>query len=70
MSDEKEIYIGPIEQEISSMMETANDAIIDITFAEKNKDADKIALKICINTIGKCICDLAKEIDKLSKSIK
>ena len=31
MSDEKETYIGPVEQEINSLMETAGNEIMDLT---------------------------------------
>ena len=31
MNDEKEVYIGPVEQVINSMMEIAGDEIMDLT---------------------------------------
>ncbi|MCG2790887.1 MAG: hypothetical protein L6305_03945 [Actinomycetia bacterium] len=35
MSDEKETYMGPVEQEINSMMETAGNEIMDHTQREQ-----------------------------------
>ena len=70
MSDKEETEMGPVEKKIRSMMGSANDAILNITFVEKNKDADKIALKTCFNTLNYCTRDLARQIDKLAKSIK
>jgi len=70
MSDEKETYVGPVEQEINSMMETTGDEISD--FTQKGPDIFKseTVQDIRILNLNRCILYLAKEIDKLAKSIK
>ena len=70
MNDEKEVYIGPVEKEINSMMGTAGDEISDL--AQKGPDifVNETVQNIRTLNLYRCILYLAKEIDKLAKSIK
>lgn len=70
MSDEKETYIGGVEQEIRSMMEAANREMSDIIFKGIETNKDELVLNIKIKTLYGCIQFLAKEIDELAKAIK
>ena len=70
MNDEKEVYIGPVEQAINSLMETAGDEISDLTHKPVGINVNKTVQNIRILNLNKCILYLAKEIDKLAKSIK
>jgi hypothetical protein len=70
MSDEKETYIGPVEQEINSMMGTAGNEIMDHTQKEASIKEGETVQNIHIVNLSRCILYLAKEIDKLAKSIK
>jgi hypothetical protein len=70
MSDEKETYIGPVEQEINSMMETAGDEIMDHTQKVAGIKEGETLQNIHIVNLSRCIIYVAKEIDKLANSIK
>jgi len=65
MNDEKEKYVGPVEQQINSIMENAGDEIIDKTQKESGYREDEIAQKIHITNLSKCVIYLARQIDKL-----
>ena len=70
MSDEKETYIGPVEQEINSLMETAGNEIMDLTQEGPDRNITEKVQNIHITNLSKCIIYLAKEFDKLAGSIK
>ena len=70
MSDEKGTYIGPVEQEINSMMGTAGNEIMDLTQKGAGTKEEETAQKIHIVNLSRCIIYLARQIDKLAKSIK
>jgi len=70
MNDEKETYIGRVEQEIKSMMETAGNEIMDLTNKPASSNINEKVQNIHIVNLSRCILYLAKEIDKLAKSIK
>ena len=70
MNDEKETYVGPVEQEINSMMGAAGDEIMDLTQKGAGTKEDEIAQKIHTVNLSRCIIYLARQIDKLAKSIK
>ena len=70
MNDEKEIHIGPVEQEINSMMGTAGNEIMDHTQKGSGTKEDETAQKIHIVNLSRCIVYLARQIDRLAKSIK
>jgi len=70
MNDEKEVYIGPAEQEINSMMETAGNETMDLTNKPVGSNANELAQNIHIVNLSRCIVYLAKEIDKLAKASK
>ena len=70
MSDEKETYIGPVEQEINSMMGTAGNEIMDLTQKGAGTKEDEAAQKIHTVNLSRCIIYLARQIDKLANSIK
>ena len=70
MSDEKETYVGPIEQEINSMMGAAGNEIMDHTQKGAGAKEDETAQKIHILNLSRCIIYLARQIDKLANSIK
>jgi hypothetical protein len=70
MNDEKEVYIGPVEQEINSMMGTAGNEIMDHAQKEAGTKEGEAVQNIHIVNLSRCIIYLAKEIDKLAKSIK
>jgi hypothetical protein len=70
MNYEKEVYIGPVEQEINSMMGTAGNEIMDHTQKGAGTKEGEIVQNIHIVNLSRCIIYLAKEIDKLAKSIK
>ena len=70
MSDEKETYIGPIEQEINSMMGSAGNEIMDHTQKGAGTKEDETAQNIHIVNLSRCIIYLARQIDKLAGSIK
>ena len=70
MSDEKETYMGPIEQKINFMMESAGDEISDLTQKGPDIFVNETAQNIRILNLSRCIIYLAKEIDKVAGSIK
>ena len=70
MSDEKETYIGPVEQEINSLMETAGNEIMDLTQEGPDRNITEKVQNIHITNLSKCIIYLAKQFDKLAGSIK
>ena len=70
MSDEKETYIGPVEQEINSLMETAGNEIMDLTQEGPDRNITEKIQNIYITNLSKCIIYLAKQFDKLAGSIK
>ena len=70
MSDEKEIYIGPVEQKINFMMESAGDEISDLTQKGPDIFVNETVQNIHIVNLSRCIIYMAKEIDKLAGSIK
>ena len=70
MNDEKDTYTGPVEQEVISMMGDAGNEIMGLTQKETGAKADEIAQKIHMVNLSRCVIYLAKEIDKLAKSIK
>ena len=70
MSDEKESYTGPIEQKVNSMMETTGDEISNFTQKGPDVFINETVQDIRILNLNRCILYLAKEIDKLAKSIK
>ena len=70
MSDEKETYVGPVEQEINSMMGAAGNEIMDHTQKGVGTKEDETAQKIHVVNLSRCIVYLARQIDKLAKSIK
>ena len=67
MSDEKETYIGPVEQEINSMMGTAGNEIMDHTQRGAGTKEGETVQNIHIVNLSRCIVYLAKEIDKLAQ---
>jgi len=70
MSDEKETYVGPVEQEINSMMGIAGNEIMGHTQKGAGTKEDETAQKIHTVNLSRCIIYLARQIDKLVKSIK
>jgi hypothetical protein len=70
MNDEKETRIGPVEQEINSMMGSAGNEIMDHTQKGAGTKEDETAQKIHIVNLSRCIVYLARQIDRLAKSIK
>jgi len=70
MNDEKEKSISSVEQEIISMMGNAGNEIADLAQKEIGTRAEEIAQKIHIVDLSRCVIYLAKEMDKLVKSIK
>ena len=70
MSDEKETYVGPIEQEINSMMGAAGNEIMDHAQRGAGTKEEETAQKIHILNLSRCIIYLARQIDKLANSIK
>jgi hypothetical protein len=70
MSDEKETYIGPVEQEINSMMGTAGDEIMNHNQKGEGIKEGETVQNIHIVNLSRCIIYLAGQIDKLAKSIK
>ena len=70
MSDEKETYIGPVEQEINSLMEIAGNEIMDLTQEGPDRNITEKVQNIHITNLSKCIIYLAKQFDKLAGSIK
>ena len=70
MSDEKETYTSTVEQEINSMMGTAGNEIMDHTQKGAGIKEGETVQNIHIVNLSRCIVYLAKEIDKLAKSIK
>ena len=67
MSDEKETYVGPVEQEINSMMGTAGNEIMDHTQKGAGTKEDETAQKIHMVNLSRCIVYLARQIDKLAQ---
>lgn len=67
MSDEKETYIGPVEQEINSMMGTAGNEIMDHSQKGAGIKEGETVQNIHIVNLSRCIVYLAKEIDKLAQ---
>jgi len=70
MSDEKETYIGPVEQKINFMMESAGDEISDLTQKGPDIFVNETVQTIRILNLSRCIIYLARQIDKLANSIK
>jgi len=70
MSDEKETYIGPVEQEINSLMEIAGNEIMDLTQEGPDRNITEKVQNIHITNLSKCIIYLTKQFDKLAGSIK
>ncbi len=70
MNDEKETYIGPVEQEINSMMGAAGNEIMELAQKGAGTKEDETAKKIHIVNLSRCIVYLARQIDRLAKSIK
>ena len=70
MSDEKETYIGPVEQEINSLMETAGNEIMDLTQEGPDRNITEKVQNIHITNLSKCSIYLATQFDKLAGSIK
>ena len=70
MSDGKETYIGPVEQEINSMMGIAGDEIMNQNLSGSGIKEGEATQNIHIVNLSRCIIYLAKEIDKLARSIK
>ncbi len=70
MSDEKETYVGPVEQEINSMMGSAGDEISDLTQKGPGIKKGETVQKIHTVNLSRCIIYLARQIDKLGRSIK
>jgi len=70
MSNEKETYVGPVEQEINSMMGTAGNEIMDLTQKGAGTKEEETAQKIHIVNLSRCIIYMARQIDKLAGSIK
>ena len=70
MNDEKETYVGPVEQEINSMMGTAGNEIMDHTQKGAGTKEDETAQKIHTVNLSRCIVYLARQIDKLAGSVK
>ena len=67
MSNEKETYTGPVEQEINSMMGTAGNEIIDLTQKGAGTKEEETAQKIHIVNLSRCIIYMARQIDKLAQ---
>ena len=70
MNYEKEVYIGPVEQEINSMMGTAGNEIMDHTQKVAGIKEGETVQNIHIVNLSRCIIYLARQIDKLANSIK
>ena len=70
MSDEKETYIGPVEQKINFMVESAGDEISDLTQKGPDIFVNETVQNIRILNLSRCIIYLARQIDKLANSIK
>ena len=70
MNDEKEVYAGPAEQEINSMMGTTGNGIMDLTHKPVGINVNETVQNIHIVNLSRCIVYLAKEINKLANSIK
>ena len=70
MNDEKETYVGLVEQEINSMMGSAGNEIMDHTQKGAGTKEDETAQKIHTVNLSRCIIYLARQIDKLDRSIK
>jgi len=70
MNDEKETNVGPVEQEIISIMGEAGNEIMGLPQKEVGAREDEIAQKIHIVNLSRCIIYLAKEIDNLAKTKK
>jgi hypothetical protein len=70
MNDEKETHIGPVEQEISSIMGITGDEIMEQTQNGTGIKESETAQNMHIVNLSRCIIYLAKEIDKQDKSIK
>ncbi|MBC8390861.1 MAG: hypothetical protein H8E13_22780 [Actinobacteria bacterium] len=70
MNDEKETRIGPVEQKINFMMESAGNEISGLTQKGPDIFVKETVQNIRILNLSRCIICLAKEIDKLAGSIK
>ena len=70
MSDEKETRIGPVEQKINFMTESAGNEISGLTQKGPDIFVKETVQNIRILNLSRCIICLAKEIDKLAGSIK
>ena len=70
MNYEKEVYIGPVEQEINSMMGTAGNEIMDHAQKGASTKEGETVQNIHIVNLSRCIIYLARQIDKLANSIK
>jgi hypothetical protein len=69
MNNKRENYIGPVEEEINSMMGTAGNEIMDHTQKGGTKEGETVQ-NIHIVSLSKCIIYLARQIDKLAKTIE
>ena len=70
MDDKKETFEGPIEQQINSMMEDAGSKIMGLSQKGSGSREGDLVQKIHIVNLSNCIIFLAKEIDKLAKSVE
>ena len=70
MSDEKETRIGPVEQKINFMTESAGNEISGLTQKGPDIFVKETVQNIRRLNLSRCIICLAKEIDKLAGSIK
>ena len=70
MDDEKEIYVGPVEKEINSMMGAAGNEIMGLNQKEIGTREEEISEKIHMVNLNRCIIYLARQIDKLANSIE
>ena len=70
MNGEKETQIGPVEQQINSMMGAAGSEIMDFTQKSTGNKEDETIQKIHTVNLSRCIIYLARQIDKQANSIK
>ena len=70
MNDEKETYVGPVEQKINTMMGTAGNEIMDLAQKGASTKEDETVQKIHILNLSRCVVYMARQIDKLDRSIK
>ena len=70
MSDEKETRIGPVEQKINFMTESAGNEISGLTQKGPDIFVNETVQNIHTVNLSRCIIYLARQIDKLDRSIK